>query len=38
MIAYQLDRENIMCSRKGNFLEKHYNELKRVYFQVAERL
>jgi len=33
MISYQLDISNLMCSRKGKLQEKHYDELKRVYFK-----
>jgi hypothetical protein len=33
MVAYQLDLTNLMCSRKGNLKETHYDELKRVYFK-----
>ncbi|MGE0632928.1 MAG: hypothetical protein AB7O96_11000 [Pseudobdellovibrionaceae bacterium] len=29
--AYQLDTENLMCSRRGHIKETHLSELKRVY-------
>ena len=32
MISYQVDTSNLMCSRRGKLQEKHYNELKRVYY------
>jgi hypothetical protein len=32
MISYQLDTTNLMCSRRGKLQEKHYEELKRVYY------
>lgn len=31
MVSYQLDITNLMCSRRGQFKEVHFNELKRVY-------
>ena len=31
MISYQLDITNLMCSRRGKFQPKHFDELKRVY-------
>jgi hypothetical protein len=31
MINYQLDITNLMCSRRGKFQQKHFDELKRVY-------
>lgn len=33
MINYQLDTNNLMCARGGVFMQTHYDELKRVYFQ-----
>lgn len=33
MINYQLDITNLMCSRRGKLQQKHFDELKRVYFQ-----
>ncbi len=33
IINYQLDLDNIMCSRKGHIQEKHYLELKKNYFR-----
>ncbi len=35
MVSYQLDTTNLMCSRRGHLQEKHYVELKRVYFSSA---
>lgn len=32
MISYQVDTTNLMCSRRGKFQEKHFQELKRVYY------
>ncbi len=32
MISYQIDTSNLMCSRRGKLQQKHYEELKRVYF------
>ncbi|MBM4304465.1 MAG: hypothetical protein FJ112_09075 [Deltaproteobacteria bacterium] len=32
MISYQIDTTNLMCSRRGKLQEKHFEELKRVYF------
>jgi hypothetical protein len=31
MISYQLDLEDLMCSRTGHIKSRHYDELKRVY-------
>lgn len=33
MISYQLDITNLMCSRRGEFKQTHFDELKRVYFK-----
>lgn len=33
MVNYQLDLTNLMCSRKGKLQQKHYDEMKRVYFR-----
>lgn len=33
MVNYQIDIENMMCSRAGRMQEIHYNELKRVYYK-----
>lgn len=33
MVNYQIDTENMMCSRAGRMQEIHYNELKRVYYK-----
>ena len=33
MVSYQVDTTNIMCSRRGKLQKKHFEELKRVYFQ-----
>lgn len=32
MVSYQIDITNLMCSRRGVFQEKHYEELKKNYF------
>ena len=32
-INYQLDTTDLMCSRAGDFNERIYTELKRVYFR-----
>lgn len=32
MISYQIDTSNLMCSRRGKLQDKHYKELKRVYY------
>lgn len=31
MVDYQIDTDNLMCSRKGRFLGSHFEELHRVY-------
>ncbi len=31
-VSYQLDVDDLMCSRRGKLLKRHYDELKRVYF------
>jgi hypothetical protein len=31
MVNYQVDISDLMCSRAGNLLERHYAEMKRVY-------
>ncbi len=33
MVNYQIDTTNLMCSRRGHFQPKHYDELKKHYFQ-----
>ncbi len=33
IVSYQLDITNLMCSRRGKLQEKHFDELKRVYFK-----
>jgi hypothetical protein len=33
MINYQLDIENVMCSRRGKFNAQHFEELKANYFK-----
>ncbi len=33
MVYYQLDTENLMCSRRGKFMKTHYDELRKAYFQ-----
>jgi hypothetical protein len=32
MVSYQIDTENLMCSRRGHLQEIHYDELRRIYF------
>jgi hypothetical protein len=36
MVSYQLDIENLMCSRRGHFQQRHYDELARVYLKTAD--
>ncbi len=31
-VSYQMDVTNLMCSRRGHFQQRHFDELKRVYF------
>jgi hypothetical protein len=33
MINYQIDVDNLMCSRRGRLLQTHYDEMKRNYFR-----
>lgn len=33
IINYQLDINNLMCSRRGKFQETHYSELKKTYYK-----
>jgi hypothetical protein len=33
IVSYQLDITNLMCSRRGKLQERHFDELKRVYFR-----
>jgi hypothetical protein len=33
MVSYQLDLDNLMCSRRGKLQKLHYEELKRAYFR-----
>ncbi len=33
MVSYQLDVTNLMCSRRGKLQQRHFDELKRVYFK-----
>jgi hypothetical protein len=33
IVSYQLDITNLMCSRRGKLQEKHFDELKLVYFK-----
>lgn len=33
MVSYQLDIENLMCSRKGHIQNTHYEELRHAYFE-----
>jgi hypothetical protein len=32
-VSYQLDITNLMCSRRGHLQQRHFDELKRVYFK-----
>jgi hypothetical protein len=32
-VSYQLDVTNLMCSRRGRFQQRHFDELKRVYLR-----
>lgn len=38
MVSYQIDTENLMCSRRGHILERHVRELRRVYSGFVEQL
>jgi hypothetical protein len=33
MVSYQLDLDNLMCSRRGKIQQIHFDELKRAYFR-----
>jgi hypothetical protein len=33
-VSYQLDITDLMCSRKGHFKDRHFQELKRVYLEL----
>jgi hypothetical protein len=33
MVSYQIDLDNLMCSRRGKFNELHFEELKKAYFR-----
>jgi hypothetical protein len=33
MISYQIDVTDIMCSRAGKFKQRHFDDLKKAYFQ-----
>lgn len=33
MVDYQLDINNLMCSRRGHLLQTHYDELKQAYLK-----
>ncbi|GIL16715.1 MAG: hypothetical protein BroJett040_04660 [Oligoflexia bacterium] len=33
IVSYQLDTQNLMCSRMGKFLPLHFDELKGAYFK-----
>lgn len=33
MVTYQIDIDNLMCSRHGHIQQKHVDELKRAYFR-----
>jgi hypothetical protein len=32
IVSYQLDTNDLMCSRKGRFLQRHFDDLKSTYF------
>jgi hypothetical protein len=34
MVNYQLDTTNLMCSRRGVLQQKHFDEMKRVYYRA----
>jgi hypothetical protein len=34
MVSYQIDVTDVMCSRAGKFKERHFNELKKVYYKA----
>lgn len=36
MINYQLDINNIMCSRRGHLQKQHYTELKKNYYKAQK--
>lgn len=38
MLNYQLDIDNLMCSRRGKFQQRHFDELKRVYFAAPRSI
>ncbi len=33
MVYYQIDVDDLMCSRRGKFTQRHFDELKKVYYQ-----
>ncbi len=33
MVSYQLDLDNLMCSRRGKLQQVHFDELKKAYFR-----
>lgn len=33
MVNYQLELDNLMCSRRGKFLPRHFEDLKSAYFR-----
>jgi hypothetical protein len=36
MVSYQLDITNLMCSRRGDLQQKHFDEMKSAYFKAAQ--
>ncbi len=36
MVNYQIDVDNLMCSRKGHLQQRHYDELRRHYFVTSQ--
>ncbi|MES3038410.1 MAG: hypothetical protein V4736_10940 [Bdellovibrionota bacterium] len=35
MVSYQHDITNLMCSRRGHLQQKHYDEMKKAYYQKS---
>ncbi len=33
MMAYQIDIDNLMCSRQGHIQQTHYEQMKKYYFK-----
>ncbi len=36
MVYYQIDVDDLMCSRRGKFTQRHFDELKKTYFTGSE--